>query len=64
MLEKLNLILKGFQIPKWYGPSISKEEEQRLFNLIQEASYPHEARMYRILECSAFCVEEKCYLGI
>ncbi|MEW8544942.1 MAG: hypothetical protein AB2693_15560 [Candidatus Thiodiazotropha sp.] len=61
MSERLDIILQVFDIPKWYGPHMSKEEEQKLFRLIQEASCPQEARLFRKLDCSAFCVEEKCY---
>ena len=39
---------------------LSKSEKKRLFTYVQEASSPEEARLYRLLDCSAFC-EDDCF---
>ena len=48
-----------FGIPKGY--ILSKKEGTKLFRYSIEAEKVHEALMCRILDCSAFCDEEKCY---
>ena len=43
---------------------MTKLEEDKLFKLIEEAYCAADARLYRIMECSAFCVESKgCFCG-
>ena len=61
MSDRLSFILKVFQIPSWYGEIISKQEKKKLWNCIMEASNAKEARLFRVLDCSAFCIEKKCY---
>ena len=61
MSERVDVILDIFKIPKWYGKIMSKFEEEKLFKLIEEASCAADARLYRMLDCSAFCNERRCY---
>ena len=61
MAEKLSLILKAFKIPQWYGDIMCQEEKEKLWNCIKEATCAKDARFLRVLDCSAYCVEGKCY---
>ena len=54
-----NLICRVFVIPTTY--EFSKTERERLYQYIQEASCHEEARLYRKLDCSAFCRIKYCY---
>ena len=47
------------EIPEWH--EISDVETSKLVNLIKEASCEQEARLFRMLECSAYYDEEKGY---
>ena len=44
------------------GKIMSKFEEEKLFKLIEEAMCAPEARLYRMLDCSAFCNELMCFI--
>ena len=48
-----------FGIPESY--EMSEFERKKLYNYVQEARSAQEARLFRILDCSAFCNEDKCY---
>lgn len=55
MADRLTRAIKEiFQIPDSY-------EERKLLKLVEEAKNVKDARLYRILDCSAYCVEEFCY---
>ena len=41
---------------------LSKSEKKRLLAYVQEASCPEDARLYRLLDCSAFC-EDDCLMN-
>ena len=53
-------VVKVFEIPEWYD--ISDAELRKLLDLVKEASCAQEARLFRLLDYSAFCDEENCYL--
>lgn len=54
------LIRKIFLLPDWYV--MSEVEEEKLIRYTEEASFAEEARVFRALDCSAFCVnEELCF---
>ena len=59
MAEIIKIVKQVFEIPEWY--EISDVETSKLVNLIKEASCKQEARLIWMLECSAYCEEEKCY---
>lgn len=59
MADIATLVRRIFRIPVWY--EMSDFEQEKLYKYIKEASCPQEARLYRMLDCSAFCVEEKCF---
>ena len=61
MADRITFILEVFDIPKWYGKIMSKCEEEKLSKLIRESSCHADARLHRMLDCSAFCIEDKCY---
>lgn len=48
-----------YDIPDWY--ILSKEEESKLIGYLTEATCFQEARFFRFLDCSAFCVESQCF---
>ena len=54
-------LLRIFDIPAWYEHMMSSEEEKKLIKYVMEASCVMEARLYRILDCSAFCMEKFCF---
>ena len=54
-------ILKIFDKPEWYEQLMTKEEERKLLGYVMEASCVMEARLFRLLDCSAYCVESKCF---
>ena len=49
----------AFWIPEWYV--MSKREEDKLRKYIRDTRSQDEARMFRIMDCSAFCDERFCY---
>lgn len=61
MADRVKIILKVFEIPSWYGKVMSQEEKTKLWNCIKEATCVEDARLNRVLDCSAYCVEEKCF---
>lgn len=61
MSDRMKIKLEVFKIPVWFARIMSKSDEQKLFSLIQKASCDANARLYRILDSSTFCVESKCY---
>ena len=48
-----------FHFPEWYR--MTQTEVDKLFSYILEASCAEEARLFRKLDCSAFCRELLCY---
>ena len=40
---------------------MSAYEESKLLRIIEEAKSVMNARVYRALDCSAFCFEDKCF---
>ena len=48
-----------FGIPEWY--ILSDRAEAKLQKYLCEAPTHKDARMYRFLDCSAFCDEQFCY---
>ena len=52
-------VRKIFNIPDWY--IMSDTEVKRLFRYILESTCPQEARLFRFLDCSAFCTVDTCY---
>ena len=52
-------IKKVFEIPETY--EMSAYEESKLLRIIEEAKSVMNARVYRALDCSAFCFEDKCF---
>lgn len=59
MADKIKIVKTVFHIPDWY--EFSDFELRKLYSYIKEASCPQEARLFRILDCSAFCYEDKCF---
>ena len=59
MADLIKVVKKVFEIPEWY--EIKDVELRKLLDLIKEASCEQEARLFRMLDCSAFCDEENCY---
>lgn len=59
MADVSKIVRRVFNIPDWYV--MCESEKEKLFRYIQEANCAQEARLFRILDCSAFCVEEKCF---
>ena len=59
MADSIKAVKKVFEIPEWY--EIKDVELRKLLDLIKEASCEQEARLFRMLDCSAFCDEENCY---
>ena len=58
--DRLSQIVKRiFGIPGSYVMPI--QEEEKLLNILEEATSVMEARMIRTLDCSAYCVEKYCY---
>ena len=55
----MKIVKRVFSIPEWY--EMSDFEMKKLISIIKEASTFQEAQWYRFLDCSAFCVEEKCF---
>lgn len=58
-MDKASMVKNVFGIPDRYV--MSDIEEEKLFQLVCEASTRREARLYRMLDCSAFCREKLCY---
>ena len=55
MADRLTKNIKViFQIPDMYV--MSDYEEKKLLKILQEAKSLADARLYRMLDCSAFCV--------
>lgn len=59
MASKLADIVRVFQLPDWYIPSMS--EITRLSTYVEMESSDCEARWARYLDCAAFCNEEDCF---
>ena len=57
MGDLIKVVRKVFEIPEWYD--ISDVELRK--DLIKETSCAQETRLFRMLDCSAFCDEENCY---
>ena len=43
---------------------MSEIEQAKLYQYIKEASYAQEARLYHLLDCSAFCLEDVSFVAI
>ena len=52
-------VKKVFKLPIWYIPSDT--EIARLMSYIRSENSEDEARLARILDCSACCDEDDCY---
>ena len=59
MADLIKAVKKVFEIPEWY--EIKDVELRKLLDLTKEGSCEQEARLFRMLDCSAFCDEENCY---
>ncbi|MEW8547233.1 MAG: hypothetical protein AB2693_27295 [Candidatus Thiodiazotropha sp.] len=59
MAEKIRIVKRVFNIPEWY--QISEFELEKLVGYIKEAASVQEAQWYRFLDCTTFCIEEKCF---
>ena len=59
MADKIKMVKSVFQIPAWY--EMSEFELNKLYSYIKEATCAQEAQWYRFLDCTAFCVEDKCF---
>ena len=62
MADMIKLVRKIFAIPEWYP--MSDSELKKLVQNITEATCPQEARLYRILDCSAYCNGKDCFFCV
>ena len=59
MDDKTLIVKEVFGIPEWY--LLSEKEENKLFKYIINTRNEDEARLFRAMDCSAFCEEQFCY---
>ena len=60
MADITKIVKTVFEIPDWY--LMSEREKDKLYSYVREAACVQEARLFRMLDCSAYCVEELCFL--
>lgn len=56
---ELQIVKRVFDLPKWYLPS--PKETTRLFEYVLNEDTEGDARLARLLDCSAFCSEHDCF---
>lgn len=59
MDDKTLIVKEVFGIPEWY--LLSEREENKLFKYIITTRNEDQARLFRAMDCSAFCDEQFCF---
>ena len=60
MDDKTLIVKEVFRIPEWY--LMTEKEENKLFKYIMDTQgNENQARLFRAMDCSAFCDEQYCY---
>lgn len=59
MADIEKIVRTVFEIPDLY--QMPKGEKDKLYSYVIEATCAQEARLFRMLDCSAYCVEEQCF---
>ena len=59
MEDKTLIVKEVFGIPEWY--LLTEKEEDKLFKYIIKTRNEDEARLFRAMDCSAYCDEQFCF---
>ena len=59
MVDKTSIVREVFQLPDWY--LLSENEENKLFKYIESTRDSNEARLFRAMDCPAYCDEDYCF---